>query len=110
MHLNREYLNEDTYENRIGLHGFIQKRGRGVWLAHWSNDDSGEEEWDAFATLPEAKRWISELFGRKNLPWKQDPEFPEEGQAWNADLTLVETCTGTGYTVKVLKQRWEASD
>ena len=54
----------------------IVRRQRGIWLANWSEDQYGTEEWDAFPTLAEAKRWCVEGCGGR-LEWRQD----EQGRA-----------------------------
>lgn len=55
--------------------GSVTKRARGVWLAHVFDDREGTEAWDAFATLPEAKRWVRENADGDVLRWEHDPDL-----------------------------------
>lgn len=56
----------DIYDAWIG------KRARGVYLAHLSEQRSGDEEWDAFPSVTAAKQWVGKKIGKKRLPWVRD--------------------------------------
>lgn len=47
----------------------VMKRARGVWLVDFTNHETGDLEYDAFATEAKAKRWANEQANQR-LTWK----------------------------------------
>jgi hypothetical protein len=66
-----DYGLEIAPEIPVTLTATIAHRRRGIWLCNCSEDEHGTEEWDAYGTLAEAKRWCAEWCGVKRLRWTE---------------------------------------
>lgn len=98
-------MSEETYIYECVHTARIQQRGRGVYLAHVTEDENGEESYDAFSTLAAAKRYCAEWFERKILPWEKD------SVGWYCALVRVERRQRVGgYETRVLSQRWRKDE
>jgi hypothetical protein len=63
---------------------YITRRQRGIWLAHCMEDRDGTEEWDAFPTLAEAKRWGRAYLTEFNAAALRWEEFAPD--RWTASI------------------------
>ncbi len=59
-------------------------RARAVFLSHSITLLDGEEDWDAWHTLADAKRHLLGLVGRKSARW----EYNDAAKTWSATVAL----------------------